>query len=323
MHKTLLLYLAILLQMCFGKPEVSSRLIQLPAEFIDGLVYVQPVTTHGDTLKFLTDTGGSLLIYSNAVERLDLETYSAAMQGMPVRATRLPVLDDHNFIPTPLFTDGLLKIRPEAKIPPHLDMLEAHDGLLGQAWFAGRTWTFDYPAQKAWLRPPGSLPEHNQEDVIPLGIKTSAGGVPENYFVRIEVGIEGKLYSMLLQTGGSITLNRKAGDIHPNSGRVFSTGFISESIFKSWKAAHPGWHVVDEADHFYGSAMIEVPEVVIGSETVGPVWFTKRRDTAYMDWLSRFTDKKVVGALGGNALQDLRITLDYVNARAIVQKPES
>jgi hypothetical protein len=66
-------------------------------------------------------------------------------------------------------------------------------------------------------------------------------------------------------------------------------------------------------------AMIEVPRVVIAGRAVGPVWFTRRADKNFHQFMSQWMDKRVDGALGGNALSFFRVTVDYPSAVAVFE----
>jgi hypothetical protein len=67
--------------------------------------------------------------------------------------------------------------------------------------------------------------------------------------------------------------------------------------------------------------MIEVPEVRIAGHTVGPVWFTRRPDAAFHDFMARMMDKPSDGAVGGSALRHFqRVTVDWANAVAVFEK---
>lgn len=66
--------------------------------------------------------------------------------------------------------------------------------------------------------------------------------------------------------------------------------------------------------------MIEVPEISVAGYTVGPVWFTRRPDKNFHEYMSQWMDKRVEGALGGNALYHFRITIDYPRAVAVFEK---
>jgi len=67
--------------------------------------------------------------------------------------------------------------------------------------------------------------------------------------------------------------------------------------------------------------MIEVPALTVAGFTVGPVWFTARPDRAFTEYMSQWMDRRVVGALGGSALQYFRVTVDYPNRRATFARP--
>ena len=46
---------------------------------------------------------------------------------------------------------------------------------------------------------------------------------------------------------------------------------------------------------------IEVSRIVVGGYTVGPVWFTRRADKNFHEYMSQWMDKRIEGALGGVA----------------------
>jgi hypothetical protein len=67
--------------------------------------------------------------------------------------------------------------------------------------------------------------------------------------------------------------------------------------------------------------MIEVPTVQVGGYGVGPVWFTRRPDRNFHVYMFQWMDRPPEGALGGSALQYLRVTVDYPRAVAVFEKP--
>ena len=54
---------------------------------------------------------------------------------------------------------------------------------------------------------------------------------------------------------------------------------------------------------------------------MGPVWFTRRPDPSFHQFMSQYMDKQVEGALGGSALKFFRVTVDYPNAVAAFERP--
>ena len=69
--------------------------------------------------------------------------------------------------------------------------------------------------------------------------------------------------------------------------------------------------LADADETVRGMRMIEVPEVSIAGFRVGPVWFTERPDPNFHQYMSQWMDRRVDGALGGNALRFFRVTVDY------------
>ena len=65
--------------------------------------------------------------------------------------------------------------------------------------------------------------------------------------------------------------------------------------------------------------MIRVPQVKIAGNVVGPVWFTRRDDHNFHQYMSSMMDRQIDGALGGSALKYLRIIVDYPNEQALVE----
>jgi len=67
--------------------------------------------------------------------------------------------------------------------------------------------------------------------------------------------------------------------------------------------------------------MIEVPELSIAGYNVKNVWFLRRPDNNFNEHFSNWTDKPVVGAIGGNVLKGFRVVLDYPGSTASLEKP--
>ena len=97
--------------------------------------------------------------------------------------------------------------------------------------------------------------------------------------------------------------------------------YITRSVLERWHKAHPGWRVVDGGDDLLSpkpaSRMIEVPDVEIGGWSVGPVWFTERPDRNFgIKGMSRYMDRAVTGAVGGNVFEHFVMAIDYPHATA-------
>ena len=140
-------------------------------------------------------------------------------------------------------------------------------------------------------------------------------------FPRIRAEIDGKAFDLLLDTGATVNLSESAAAaLKENGSRIRATSFIVASTFDDWTRRHPDWRVLPGADEFLKESMIEVPSVKVAGFDVGPVWFTRRPDKNFHEFMSQFMDRTVEGALGGNALRGLRVTVDYPNAVAYFER---
>ena len=196
-------------------------------------------------------------------------------------------------------------------LPPPNRALD-FDGMLGQAWFADRVWTFDYAARRLLLHLEAPTPMPGAHRVS-LGFQTDSSGRRATSFPRISVVVGGDTLHLLFDTGATGALPPAAvaalGDTLPP---VRATSFITTEVLNRWRERHPEWRVLADADETVrGMRMIEVPEVSIAGFRVGPVWFTERPDPNFHQYMSQWMDRRVDGALGGNALRFFRVTVDY------------
>lgn len=295
---------------------------ELPARFEADRVYLQARSPAGETLRLYTDTGGGLFLKQAAVERLTLpqetlaDAAARAQLGERARVTRLPDFALAAGIPPPPADDGRLMVLPRDMAGAQLPGTSADDGMLGQAWFAGGIWTWDYPGRifrredRGW-KPAGDLQR------IPLGFKTDESGARLAAFPRMQIEIDGRRLSLLLDTGAMTVLTPQALAALDDGGRPErATSMIVDEIFQAWRKAHPDWRVIEQAQAGTGSDMIEVPEVIIAGQRIGPVWFTQRDNRNFHDFMSSFMDARVDGALGGNAFRHFVMTVDYPAAAA-------
>ena len=298
-----------------GKP------LSLPVSYEEHRFYVQPVTKDGVTLKFYTDTGGGLFILREVAERLHCSINNVGGEGANAfYLTSLPAFKPEAAVPLPLSREGRLPVwAPSAKERD----TESPDyaGMLGQEWFAGRVWTFDYPHHQLFMRASGDLPKQDAAHRVTLGFKSDETGKRALNFPRIQVTIDGESLDLLFDTGAMTKLSDTAlNALKDQRAAVRATSFITTSIFEKWRKAHPDWRVIESADLPLNEPMIEVPAVTLGGYTVGPVWFTRRADKNFHEFMSRFMDKRVEGAIGGNALRHFQVTVDYPQAIAIFEK---
>ena len=301
-------------------PDAIPR--DLPARFEADLVYLQP----GDgtrRLRLYTDTGGGLFLKQDAVERLGLPSEPGdaglvAELGEGASYTRLPDFVHASGIPDPAGTaDGRLPVMPAAAAHnTPLPGTGEDDGMLGQAWFADRVWTWDYPGERLRLESPHWRPTADMRRVA-LGFPTGDDGRRSTSFPRIDVIVDGRTLPMLLDTGAMTVLTTAAlRTLDDGMPAQRATSMITDHLFQAWREAHPDWRVIESAQTGTGAAMIEVPEVEIAGWRVGPVWFTHRPDANFHRFMSSMMDARVEGALGGNALRHFVMTVHYPEAAA-------
>jgi len=304
-----------------ASPNVPTpgRPIPMPVKFIEHRFLVQPMTQDGETLLLLTDTGGGLMLTREAAERMSLSVSSVEGDGgEPMDAALLPAMAWDAWIPSVTVFDGRLPVRP-AKELQHIE--RDIDGILGQAWFKERVWTFDYGEGQLLLRANGDLPTHEPVHRAFLGFPKNDKGERGTNYPRIEVQVDGQTIDLLFDTGATVKLTPAAQAILKGGAAVSrATSFITASVFKTWHDKHPEWRVIEGADAgANGEPMIEVPSLTVGGFTVGPVWFTRREDKNFHEWMSQWMDKRIEGALGGSALKYFRVTVDYPRAMAVFE----
>jgi hypothetical protein len=307
-----------------GKPPLEPRLgkpILIPTRYVEHRFIAVPTTDDNVTLSLFTDSAGGLFLYEDVVQRLQLSPIlipGATSNGQPLRSVALPNFKPTATIPPPLGSEGgRLFVFPRQQ-DEKSRVMSKNDGMLGQQWFAGRVWMFDYPNKRLlWLHA-DDLPRHSKAHEVKLGFKTDEFGKRVTNFARIPVEIDGEVMDFLFDTGATNVLSeevlKKIGDGGPAER---ATSFLIRSVFEKLKKRHADWRAFDGIKTLTGSAMIEVPKIKIGGHIVGPVWFTVQSDFAFHNYMAQFTDKPTEGAIGGSALHYFQVTVDWPKALAI------
>lgn len=310
-------------------PLASAQTTTIPTRFEADRVFATPTTVDGDSLRLYTDTGGGAnLLCRKAAERLHLRLEALppdeeleAELGKDLHRAKLPPFKPDAGIPANADGDDSLLVH-ECKDHSGASASSTGDGLLSQRWFAGRVWTWDYPARRLALES-NTWKASDEAHRVEIGFKAATAETPAFHMPRITTRIDGRDLDLLLDTGATGYPTRVALAAQPKPTPVNgarATSFITTSTFNAWHAAHSNWTVVENADDLFAprfrARAIRVPEVEIAGWKVGPVWFTERPDRAFREMMSSMTDRPVDGALGGNALARLRMTLDYPNAAA-------
>lgn len=300
--------------------------IILPADFVDNRIIVRPKTKSSVTLNFLTDTGGGLLITPEGVKKANLHVYKEIIDDEEKQIVEWPEFLKDQWIPPLLIqgTKGKLNIldtsQGEGRFVQHLFQDDVN-GLLGQAWFANRKWTFDYLTKRMSYHGGLDLVKLNEHEYVELGFQKNQQGIRTNNFPRIQAAIDGEVIDFLFDTGATLQLSEEGFyELNDNGSRIRGTSFISEDRFNKWRNRHPEWRIIETAEQDTGFPIIEVPEISVAGYQVGPVWFTFRYNSSFHQYMSQWMDKKIEGALGGSALQYFKITVDYPRGLALFEQ---
>src|SRR5689334_10807367 len=301
-----------------SEPKKGQPVV-IPTRFVGNLFRVVPITTDDVTLSLLADSAGGLFLYEDAVERLKLTPVIVqGDNGNSLRVVSLPAFKAEHSIPEPLGSSFEYKVFVFPRTRKIESSLEPRDGILGQQWFAGRVWTFDYPGKKLLWQAAGDVPAHEKNHEVRFGFKTSGSGRRLNNFARLPVEVDGETLDFVLDTGATNVVSEEQkkllGDDLPLER---ATSFFFRSVYEKWHKNHPEWRVFDNMKTLTGGAMIEVPELSIGGYKVGPVWFTVQSDVGFQEVMRPLMDKPIVGALGGSALHYFRLTVDWPNGVAV------
>lgn len=321
----------------YAANEDDIKKVRIPTRFHHGLIFAEPVTLLSDTLRFFLDTADGTLLYESAADRLDLKRYPFRSPNMSGETVRLPAFKPGSRIPVPKSFDGRIPVRPDHLKPPHHQiLLNPGDGVLGSNWFAGCRWVLDYLNEEIYAYLPAQSSVNRQDEerfgkklkqeaapsveghTIPIFFRDESGE-EKFHLARLQVVIQSDTLCLVLKTGSHVQLPDAVRTELQHPDYLFPAGMISESIFQRWRSEYPDWKVYPAADTHYGSDMIQVPEVQIGNYVTGPVHFSMRREETFKEWLSRFTDERVVGALGPDAFRQTRITLDYLDQTLTIQ----
>ncbi len=294
--------------------------IALPSQFVSNRFFVTPEADSGLKLRFYTDSAGGLFLSAAATKSLNPQLTAKELANG--RQVKFPTFKPGKSIPIPLgvLFKGYISVFALSKADVGGTDIADVDGLLGQQWFSGRTWTFDYPKKKLWWRAPGDLPKHDPIHEQKLFFKTNPKGGHTTDFARIEIGIDGELVSFTLDTGAVDALPADAlkfvGDNGPS---VRATSFLGQGMFDKLHVKHPDWRVYSHPTST-GSKLLEVPKVTIGGYEVGPVWFSIQPDQAFHEYMAQWTDKPTEGSIGGSAFRYFKMTVDWPGAVAVFEK---
>lgn len=288
----------------------SARPVFLNAHFVADRVLVDAPLASGGHLRFWTDTGGGgSILYAATAAKLKLKTVplsgaDAAELGPGAARLAAPLPLAASPFPAPPPPIGVAR---DYMLP--MGARVDADGNVGQNWFAGHIWSWNYPRGTLAIEPTDWKPARD-DHVIAVGFRKDGPRFP-----RITVTIAGVATPMLLDTGATTVLTPAAQ--HRLGGpRLRATSMIVASRIVAWRKAHPDWPVIEHGQGGTGSLMIRVPDVRVAGYQVGPIWFTSRPDANFHQDMSSSMSGIVEGAIGGNAFHSLKMTVDYLHGIA-------
>ena len=280
-------------------------------EFKEHRIFLNLVES-GDTLSFYTDTGGGRLIFPNAVKALKLPIDSSGSGEQLMESVELKVSFEQRGLPAP---EG-----PQFLLRQDMDGVSEMDAMLGSSWFANKRWLFDYRNQQLssldsirWDRVPelGTIPVYFLKDSL---------GMALTHFPRIDIVVDRDTISTLFDSGATAYIKEEYQSQFAGFSAV-ATSFMSARYFDQWREEHPEWPHLKQADTRIGEDMIQVPEISIAGQTVGPVWFARRENKNFIEFMSQWMDETVHGAIGGSVFAHFeQVVIDYPAGKAYFKR---
>ena len=310
----------------------AGKAVLLPSLFINGeRFYIKIPTVNGDTVLGFGDSGGGVsMVMPATIDKLGLQgkVKRALLKGlMPVKYIPFADIVKDEDIPAPVHTGAWVLRSPLSMVEEPFLFVPTMDNelkflirsmsldiFLGQNFFMGKAWTFDYINRQVWLNTPIAASEVGKPGVQRIGFKKNKNGEKIFGHPSMYIEVNGELIEVLFDTGASIVLSDSGKVAFNTQEKTLGGSFIAKSIFDKWRKQHPEWKYYERAD--MSRDVIEVPSVKIGGYEVGPVLFAKRDDENWSEGMIQTMDRVVKGAIGGSALKYLKVVIDY-NAELI------
>lgn len=298
-------FLALILIGMAHHPKLHAQ--EIKTDYIEDRFFVL-LSSQGVQAKLLLDSGGNTGIHPEFA-------WYWMTPGADVKDGKLKFGIESPFdsLPWDTLQKGYIRLLPPQDEETNLIRKLAQDGIIGHGWLGTGVWKFDYPKKTLTLL---SGTEKSRSGIkVPLFFKGEGF-----YYPRFRIEVDGKPLDMLLDTGATSFFSPVAQKELGLTQAFSASSFIRESIFSEWQRQHPEWKVIPQGDRFGKNDLIRVPKLKIGDLEVGPVWFAKRPNKAYDEFMSKFMDCKCAGAVGGNVLRSFEIVVDYPNKTAFFNK---
>jgi hypothetical protein len=153
----------------FTLAAAQKQATVLPVKYDEHRFFVEPETADGHRISLCTDTGGGLFIFKDAEEKI--AAVKAAEKGF--EPIEFPAFKTGFGVPAPLGSGGKIFVMERQ---PNMPKLGDSVGMLGQAWFAGRRWTFDYPRHLLLWNETPEIFKKKTGRIVNLGFKTDEKG---------------------------------------------------------------------------------------------------------------------------------------------------
>ena len=292
-------------EVILGKHQIDQ------VEFKNDLIYIE-IPSGLDTLTFFTDTGGGRFVFPEITTPTELNIDSTFDSNGWSESIVLGDFFEERNIPSPF---GPMPIYRGEKFRSDFNA-----GLLGSFWFGKRKWEIDYENDKLSILDSVNWSLVKEENTIDLGFQKDSADQFTTYFPSIKIVVGYDTIPVLFDSGATITFSDEAID-SIGSEKTIAGSFIIASIFDKWRTEHPGWKYLKNGDQSVGEDVIEVPQVKIGNHTVGPVWFARRNDSNFTEWMSKWMDRTIEGAIGGSCFKHFEsVIIDYPNEKALFLK---
>jgi hypothetical protein len=297
---------------------------KVPSEFKHNKVFVTPTTHSGVKLYLHTDTGGggNVLAKNKNTELIVDESLiqSTGPDGRTFKTIPIPSWQKNNNFP-------LVKSIKNNKfilLEKEHWAFSGIDGQLGNTWFAGNIWKFDYindELSTLTRKEAIKYKELPSTKTAHLSFKTDNNGERVNNFPRMFITVDQTKLPVLLDTGATTFINvEDQTEAKPMISKV-GTSFITESIYRQWQSKHSNWQTRFEEYKGMRFEMIEVPSIEIAGFKTGPVWFTMKPDANFHQYMSSMMADHVEGAIGGSAFQYFSMVINYPNAEVSFTQP--